>query len=140
MKTLDRHGCVDMSGREPSAVWAFRPKPLALLPFRWKTARLLSVSLHGTFIVLNKKLKSIRNTNEYRSYALNKAKDAYTLGRAKVLLTRRAIRNKFRVNDVQSAFRNFANSIKLENKHFQGERGLEMIAHQKSRLRDFLKK
>lgn len=51
VKTLDRHGCVDMSGREPSAVWAFRPKPLALLPFRWKTARLLSVSLHGTFIV-----------------------------------------------------------------------------------------
>ena len=89
--------------------------------------------------VLNRKLKSIRNTNEYRSYALNKAKDAYTLGRAKVLLTRRAIRNKFRVNDVQSAFRNYANSIKLENKHFQGERGLEMIAHQKSRLRDFLK-
>ena len=89
--------------------------------------------------VLNQKLKSIRNTNELWRYALNKAKDAYTLGRAKVLLTRRAIRNKFRVDDVQSAFRNYANSIKLENKHVQGERGLEMIAHQKSRLRDFLK-
>ena len=53
---------------------------------------------------VSKKLRSIRNTKEYRSYALNKAKDAYTLGRAKVLLTRRAVRNKFRVNDVQSAF------------------------------------
>ena len=42
--------------------------------------------------VLNQKLKSIRNTNELWRYALNKAKDAYTLGRAKVSLTRSAIR------------------------------------------------
>ena len=28
----------------------------------------------------------------------------------------------------------------LENKHFEGERGLEMIAHQKQRLLEFLKK
>ena len=40
------------------------------------------------------------------------------LDEQKYYLTRRAIRNKFRVNDV---------------------RGLEMIAHQKSRLRDFFK-
>ena len=39
---------------------------------------------------------------------------------------------------MQSAFRRYANSIVLENKHFQGERGLEMIARQKQRLSDFL--
>ena len=59
------------------------------------------------------------------------------------LLTKHAIRNKFRVRDIQPAFRRYANSIVFENKHFeyfQGERGLEMIAHQKSKLLDFKKK
>ena len=48
--------------------------------------------------------------------------------------------NKFRVRDIQSAFRRYANSIVLENKHFEGERGLEMISHQKQRLLEILKK
>ena len=55
------------------------------------------------------------------------------------ILTKHAIRNTFRVRDIQSAFRRYANSIVLENKHFEGERGLEMIAHQKPRLLEFLR-
>ena len=73
-------------------------------------------------------------------YALNKAKGAFNEGRVRQILTKHAIRNKFRVRDIQSAFRRYANSIVLENKHFEGERGLEMIAHQKQRLLEFLKK
>ena len=83
--------------------------------------------------VLTKKLLTVKKTNEYRSYALNKAKDAFSEGRVRQILTKHAIRNKFRVRDIQSAFRRYANSIVLENKHFR-ERGLEMIAHQKQRL------
>ena len=89
--------------------------------------------------VLTKKLLTVKKTNEYRSYALNKAKDAFSEGRVRQILTKHAIRNKFRVRDIQSAFRRYANSIVLENKHFQGERVLEMIAHQKQRLSDFLR-
>ena len=89
--------------------------------------------------VLTKKLLTIKKTNEYRSYALNKAKDKLNEGRVKQLLTKHAIRNKFRVRDIQSAFRRYANSIVLENKHYEGERGLEMIAHQKPRLLEFLR-
>ena len=46
--------------------------------------------------VLQKKLLSVKNTNEYRSYALNKAKDAFNDGRVRNLLTKHAVRNKFR--------------------------------------------
>ena len=55
------------------------------------------------------------------------------------ILTKHAIRNKFRVRAVQSAFGAYANSIALENKHVEGERGLERIAHQKQRLLEFLR-
>ena len=90
--------------------------------------------------VLTKKLLSVKKTNEYRSYALNKAKDAFSEGKVRNLLTKHAIQNKFKVRDIQSAFRRYANSIVLENKHFEGERVLEMIAHQKPRLLEFLRK
>ena len=90
--------------------------------------------------VLTKKLLTVKKTNEYRSYTLNKAKDAFSEGRVRQILTKHAIRSKFRVRDIQSAFRRYANSIVLENKHFEGERGLEMIAHQKPRLLEFFKK
>ena len=89
--------------------------------------------------MLTKKLLSVKKTNEYRSYALNKAKDAFSEGRVRQILTKHAIRNKFRVRDIQSAFRRYANSIVLENKHFQGARALEMIAHQKPRLLESLR-
>ena len=88
--------------------------------------------------VLTKKLLSVKNTNEYRSYAMKKATNVVSRERVRQLITKHAIRNKFRVRDIQSAFRRYANSIVLENKHFQGERGLEMIAHQKQRLSEFL--
>ena len=88
--------------------------------------------------VLTKKLLSVKKTNECRSYAMKKATDVVNRERVRRLITKRAIRNKFRVRDIQSAFRRYANSIVLENKHFQGERGLEMIARQKQRLSDFL--
>ena len=90
--------------------------------------------------VLTKKLLTIKKTNEYRSYAMKKATDVVSRERVRQLITKHAIRNKFRVRDIQSAFRRYANSIVLENKHFQGERGLEMIAHQKPRLLEFLRK
>ena len=90
--------------------------------------------------VLTKKLLTVQKTNEYRSYALNKAKDAFSEGKVKNLLTKHAIQNKFKVIYIQSAFRRYANSIVLENKHFEGERGLEMIVHQKPRLLEFLRK
>ena len=61
--------------------------------------------------VLTKKLLTIKKTNEYRSYALNKAKHKLNEGKVKQLLTKHAIRNKFRVRDIQSAFRRYANSI-----------------------------
>ena len=89
--------------------------------------------------VLTKKLLSIEKTHEYRSYDLNKAEDAFSEGKVKNLLTKHAIQNKFKVRDIQSAFKRYANSIVLENKHFEGERGLEMIAHQKPRLLEFKK-
>ena len=89
--------------------------------------------------VLTKKLLSVKNTNEYRSYAMKKATDVVSRERVRQLLIKHAIKHKFRVRDIQSAFRIYANSIVLENKHFQGERGLEMIAHQKQRLSDFLR-
>ena len=82
----------------------------------------------------------MKKTNEYRSYALNKAKDAFSEGKVRNLLTKHAIQNKFKVRDIQSAFRRYANSTVLENKHFEGERGLEMIAHQKPRLLEYLRK
>ena len=54
-------------------------------------------------------------------------------------LTRYAIKNKFRVENGQSAFRRYANNLKLVNKHFEGEQGLSMIVHQKSVLKDFMR-
>ena len=90
--------------------------------------------------VLTKKLLTVKKTNEYRSYALNKAKDAFSEGKVRNLLTKHAIQNKFRVRDIQSAFRRYANSIVLENKHYEGERGLEMIAHQKNKTIRVFKK
>ena len=89
--------------------------------------------------VLTKKLLSVKKTNEYRSYAMKKATDVVNRERVRQLITKHAIRNIFRVRDIQSAFRGYANSIVLENRHFQGERGLDMIAHQKQRLSDFLR-
>ena len=89
--------------------------------------------------VLTKNLLSVKKTDEYRSYALNKAKGAFNEGRVRQILSKHAIRNKFRVRDVQSAFRAYANSIALEHTHFEGERRLEMTAHQKQRLLEFLR-
>ena len=43
--------------------------------------------------VLTKKLLTVKKTNEYRSYALNKAKDAFSEGRVRQILTKHAIRN-----------------------------------------------
>ena len=73
---------------------------------------------------------------------MKKATDVVNRERVRQLITKYAIRNRFRVRDIQPAFRRYANSIVLENKHVQGERGLEMIARQKQRLperSDFLK-
>ena len=93
--------------------------------------------------VLTKKLLTVKKTNEYRSYALNKAKDTFSEGRVRQILTKHALRNKFRVRDIQSAFRRYSNSIVLEYGHFEGERGLEMIALEKPRpfhnMRDALR-
>ena len=88
---------------------------------------------------LTKKVLSVKKTNEYRSYALNKAKGAFNEGRVRQILTKHALRNKFRVRDVQPTFSAYANSTALENKHFEGERGLEVIAHQKQRLLELLR-
>ena len=60
-------------------------------------------------------------------------------GRIRNLLTKHAIRKKIREKDAKSAFKNYANSTTLENKHFEGERGLDMIAHQKNKVRYFLR-
>ena len=90
--------------------------------------------------VLTTQLLAVKKTNEYRSYALNKAKGAFNEGRVRQILTKHAIRNKFRVRDVQSEFRAYAHSIALDNKHFEGEWGLEMIAHEKQRLLEYWKK
>ena len=54
-------------------------------------------------------------------------------------MTKYAIKNKFRITDHQSAFKSYANSITLVNKHFQGEKALSMIHYQKDRLLNFLK-
>ena len=65
--------------------------------------------------VLTKKLLTVKKTNEYRSYALNKAKDAFSEGKVRNLLTKHARQNKFKVRGIQSAFRRYANSIVLVN-------------------------
>ena len=92
--------------------------------------------------VLTKKLLSVKNTNEYRSYAMKKATDVVSRERVRLLLTKHTIKKKKHsgseifnqhLEDTLIA----ANSIVLENKHFQGERGLEMIARQKQRLSYF---
>ena len=64
--------------------------------------------------VLTKNLLTVKKTNEYRSYAMKKATDAVSRERVRQLITKHAIRNKFRVRDIQSAFRRYANSIVLE--------------------------
>ena len=64
--------------------------------------------------VLTRNYLSEKIPNEYRSYALNKAKGAFNEGRVRQILTKHAIRNKFRVRDVQSAFRAYTNSIALK--------------------------
>ena len=89
--------------------------------------------------VLTTILLSVKKTNEYRSYAMKKATHGVNRERVRQLITKHAIRNIFRVRDIQSAFTRYAISIVLEHKHFQGERGLEMIAHQKQRLSDLLR-
>ena len=61
--------------------------------------------------VLTKKILTAKKTNEYRSYALKKAKDAFSEGRMRQILTEHAISNKFKVRDIQSAFRRYAKSI-----------------------------
>lgn len=85
---------------------------------------------------LQKKLKSEKNKNEYRSYAHNKL--SLNIGTKKAL-TKYAIKNRFRVENGASAFKRYANNLKLINKHFQGEQGLSMIVHQKSVLQYFFK-
>ena len=89
--------------------------------------------------VLNKKLKSVTNTNEYNSHATRTIRSTYLKQRMKNALTKYVIENKFRITDQQSAFKSYANSIKLENKHFQGEKALSMIHYQNDRLLNFLK-
>ena len=86
--------------------------------------------------ISQKKLNSVKNTNEYRSYANNKL--SLNLGMKKTL-TKYAIKNKFRVEQGKSAFRRYANNLTLVNKHFEGEMGLSMIVHQKSLLQEFLR-
>ena len=68
---------------------------------------------------------------------MKKAIDVVNRERVRQLITKHAIRKTFRVRDIQPAFRTYINPIVLENKHFQGERGLELIAHPKQRLSDF---
>ena len=57
----------------------------------------------------------------------------------KKALTKYAIKNRFRVEKGKSAFKRYANNLKLINKHFKGEQGLSMMQHQKSLLVEFLK-
>ena len=64
---------------------------------------------------LETKLKSVKKTNEYRSYAHNKL--SLNIGMKKAL-TKYAIKNKFRVEQGKSAFKRYANNLKLINKHF----------------------
>ena len=85
---------------------------------------------------LEKKLKAVKKTNEYQSHSHRKI--SLNLGMKKAL-TKYAIKNKFRVQEGQSAFKRYANNLTLINKHFTGEAGLSMIQHQKSLLLNFLK-
>ena len=55
--------------------------------------------------VLTKKLLSVKKTNQYRSNAMKKATDVVSREKVRQLITKHAIRNKFGVRDIQSAFR-----------------------------------
>ena len=55
--------------------------------------------------MFNKEITINKETNEYRNYALDKAKYAFSEGRIRQSLTKHAVRNKFRVRDIQSAFK-----------------------------------
>ena len=100
-----------------------RKKRIEINSHRQQEIQIQQRQTHTVPNVLTKKLLSIKKTNEYRSYALNKVKDALSEGNVKNLLTKDAIQNTFKVRDIQSACRRYANSIVLENKHFEGERG-----------------
>ena len=80
-------------------------------------------------------MKSVKKTNEYRSYDHKVISLAVGMKKA---LTKYAIKNKFRVEKGKSAFKRYANNLKLINKHFKGEQGLSMIQHQKPLLVELL--
>ena len=85
---------------------------------------------------LEKKLKAVKKTNDYQSYSHRKI--SLNLGMKKAL-TKYAIKNKFRVQHGQSAFKRYANNLILINKHYEGEKGLSMIQYQKTLLLNFLR-
>ena len=76
---------------------------------------------------LKKKLYTYKKTNEFQSYARKLFKDLYFDTKLKLALKRTAVRNKFRIEDVRSAFKGYANSVKLVNTFFKGEEGLQML-------------
>ena len=84
---------------------------------------------------LQKILKSVKNTNECRSYAGNKPS---SLGMKK--LTRHASKNRFGVQEGVSAFNRYAYNLTLVNRHhFHVVQGWPMIVGQKSKLLEFLR-
>ena len=71
--------------------------------------------------VLTKKLLTVKKTNEYRSYALNKAKDAFSEGTVKHLLTNNSYADPFSkyefqidLMDVTSLLRDVGSEIKSQ--------------------------
>ena len=79
--------------------------------------------------VLDKKLTSVSNTNEFKSFKFK----TFFKERLNKAMKKHVIKNKLTIREQQSAFKNYANSYKLANRHFMGEAGLSMIQYQKDK-------
>ena len=88
--------------------------------------------------ILNKKLQSVRNTQEYKSFANEKVRTTILKKRLDNALKTYVMKSRIKTTPVQKAFKSYANSLTLVNEQYTGERGLSYIQFQKNRFEQFL--
>ena len=88
--------------------------------------------------ILSKKLQSVRNTQEYKSFANEKVRTTILKKRLDNALKTYVMKSRVKTTRVQKAFKSYANSFTLVNEQYTGERGLSYIQFQKNRFKQFL--
>ena len=68
--------------------------------------------------ILNKKLQSVRNTQEYKSFANEKVRTTILKKRLDNALKTYVMKNRVKTTRVQKAFKSYANSFTLANEHY----------------------